>query len=723
MNKGKNFLALILFSVIALGVLGGVVSASSNDFILTSVTPSPSDFNQTSLNNQIGLFSINSLVNTNSSETVVLVLEANQNISNLALYGYDNSSNQSPYIQLGGEDNLFKMWPSIYPFNGANLAIWGGDGINASNGLTIPSGLLGLGYNQTYGFQVVRTSGSGDVMFTIFVANVSSSNNGTNLVMLSNPINVTITPATMPMQWNVFDANSQKGFSTIQSAINAASPGDEILVAPGAYNESVIINKSITLTGNGGMPIISGNPSYNYIIKITSENFTLNNFEIFGNGSAPGDNNFKYGIWINNSNNVQIEDSVVKSIWGSGSNGIEIDYSNNSIIYNNTISSFDKRGIRYINSNGAFYNNKVIGDNVDGTSRVQDLVSLWTGSNLEIYNNSLYNALTISGVIPTWTSPAIQISSYNDGSYLDGGSSYAYIHNNDIYDSDTGIVLGSYYSSTDNSSANITNNLLHDLDVGISFEIGNFKGEQNNVSANIINNLFTGNNINVAPTYATTPINGIQSLILPLTNLSSYDSSNITVEIPEGTMINGSSSWDGTIEAPHIVSYSNISLPTPLENGGGIYTPANVVSLEVGVPGVNLTFDNAARISIPVPTFSNIAVGYSYDGAIVNMITNYCVSDNQTWANENLSAGGDCYYLDSNTSSVVIWTKHFTQFFVYNQIGPQIVSGGGGGGATGGGGGGIVSTPSTNNATNSENLTNLATNNTNQTTNASTNTP
>ena len=38
-------------------------------------------------------------------------------------------------------------------------------------------------------------------------------------------------------------------YSTIQSAINAASSGAIITVASGTYNESVIINKSITLRG------------------------------------------------------------------------------------------------------------------------------------------------------------------------------------------------------------------------------------------------------------------------------------------------------------------------------------------------------------------------------------------------------------------------------------------------------------------------------------------
>lgn len=38
-------------------------------------------------------------------------------------------------------------------------------------------------------------------------------------------------------------------FPTISAAVAAAAPGDTILVAPGVYNENVIINKSLTLLG------------------------------------------------------------------------------------------------------------------------------------------------------------------------------------------------------------------------------------------------------------------------------------------------------------------------------------------------------------------------------------------------------------------------------------------------------------------------------------------
>src|SRR6266700_4016742 len=39
--------------------------------------------------------------------------------------------------------------------------------------------------------------------------------------------------------------------STVQAAVNHASPGEEILIAPATYNEQVTINKSLTFLPTG----------------------------------------------------------------------------------------------------------------------------------------------------------------------------------------------------------------------------------------------------------------------------------------------------------------------------------------------------------------------------------------------------------------------------------------------------------------------------------------
>jgi pectin methylesterase-like acyl-CoA thioesterase len=40
-------------------------------------------------------------------------------------------------------------------------------------------------------------------------------------------------------------------FTTIQSAVDSAQPGDQIHILPGTYTEQVTINKDVELTGSG----------------------------------------------------------------------------------------------------------------------------------------------------------------------------------------------------------------------------------------------------------------------------------------------------------------------------------------------------------------------------------------------------------------------------------------------------------------------------------------
>ena len=290
--------------------------------------------------------------------------------------------------------------------------------------------------------------------------------------------------------------------TTIQDAIDFAVEGDIINVAEGIYPESIVIGKSLTLIAIGEKPIIKG-LSENYIIKVEANNVMIDNFEVNGEGIKVGDNTFLYGIWVSNADNIEIKDSIVRNVWAVTGNGIQVDNSIDSNIHGNIISSFHKRGIRYIDSEGIFHNNEVIGDNIDGINRVQNLVNLWGGSNIEIYNNLLHNALTNPEDTPEWDSPGIFISSYGGS-----GNSYANIHDNEIYDCDSGIVIGSVYATTDGSSAVITNNNLHDLELGINFEVIRLSDDgQNTVSAVINYNEFTNNALSVKAVETTSMIN------------------------------------------------------------------------------------------------------------------------------------------------------------------------------------------------------------------------
>lgn len=55
----------------------------------------------------------------------------------------------------------------------------------------------------------------------------------------------------MTLFGNTLKVGIGQPYTTIQSAINAASTGDTIKVLPGTYNEAIIINKNVVIQGSG----------------------------------------------------------------------------------------------------------------------------------------------------------------------------------------------------------------------------------------------------------------------------------------------------------------------------------------------------------------------------------------------------------------------------------------------------------------------------------------
>lgn len=351
-------------------------------------------------------------------------------------------------------------------------------------------------------------------------------------------------------------------FNTIQSGIDAVAVGGTVNVDAGTYPESVLIGKSLTLVGTGGKPVISGAAGDNYVVKVNGiQGVTVDNFEING-GST---NTFNYGILVSGSGSVltpiEIKNSIIKNVWNNGGNGIGVESSSYALVHDNTVSSFHKNGIRIITSGGKFYNNEVIGDNVDGTNRVQNLVNVRGGSTFEIYGNKLHGALT-TGPTPIWDSTGILVSAYLDSPpYV---SSTANIHDNEIYNSDSGIVVSSYYATTDSSSAIITNNNLHDLNWAINFEKGT-------ASATINDNKFS--NVNRA--------------------VSADDSTGGPAIKPA---VNAKNNWWGSKQKSTIISliYAGVDYdPWYLDPVTKVLSSTDIVS-----PGVGLTDNINTRTSV-----------------------------------------------------------------------------------------------------------------------------
>ncbi len=126
------------------------------------------------------------------------------------------------------------------------------------------------------------------------------------------------------------DDSGGADYTNIQDAVNAANDSDTIYVYGGTYNENVVINKSLTLTGGGsGITTIHGNedPFIKSTIKIISNNVSIYKFTIENEGGSFA------CILLSSVTNCEITNNTIKN----GGNGIHLVSSSSNTIKYNTV--------------------------------------------------------------------------------------------------------------------------------------------------------------------------------------------------------------------------------------------------------------------------------------------------------------------------------------------------------------------------------------------------
>jgi len=169
-------------------------------------------------------------------------------------------------------------------------------------------------------------------------------------------------------------------FETIQSAIDSASNGDEILVYQGLYEETLTINKSISLIAvdlNSTTIQYMGDLPDKTVIEINEDNCIVNGFFISVNNKSLRSN----GIKIKSNNNIIINNTIQDFYYG-----IFLDNSNNIIISNNKILNNDN-GLYTINSKG----NKILSNNISKNNLYGIFLSSRSDYNIFKYNQISQN--------------------------------------------------------------------------------------------------------------------------------------------------------------------------------------------------------------------------------------------------------------------------------------------------------------------------------------------
>ena len=167
--------------------------------------------------------------------------------------------------------------------------------------------------------------------------------------------------------------NWTKAATSIQTAIDAASDGDIIIVGSsdghgtGTYNENITVNKQVTIQSESGYSTttIAAASSSSHVFEVTVDNVTISGFSIYGaTGSEMA------GIYLDNVNRCTIENN--RCGWdGSHQNfrGIHLVSSNTCTISNTTADYNSGEGIFLdTSSEDTLTSNSVSNNSGDGIS-------------------------------------------------------------------------------------------------------------------------------------------------------------------------------------------------------------------------------------------------------------------------------------------------------------------------------------------------------------------
>lgn len=389
-------------------------------------------------------------------------------------------------------------------------------------------------------------------------------------------------------------------YPTIQAAMDAANPGDDILVQKGTYNENIVIDKSVDLIGIDWPTIDGGNKEGDIntimIPYLADKAGRVEGFIVTGGGKG------RMGHGINAWDSAPV-------------------IANNKIIRNGHVGiGLHGRGI--ITSKTKIYNNH-ISDNLVGIGNGR-------GNNAHIYNNHIYNNRIVGIGSRGLSVPRIE-GNYIYRNHIGIGCrevASPYIEGNHIFDNVAGIAISPISTVRTSASEDIVikNNLIfnnHQVGVNVtSFNLSKVIVSNNTIDSNnhkyaetdrsgglvfgypypakfeavVENNIITNNKVKGLVNYVGTEL---------------FPEPGATVTRSYNNVWNNEDNYAGSPPGDKDFSKDPLFVSLPSEEYGDYFLSQLVTGQTVDSPCVNAGSDTAAKLGLDEKTTRIDKVGDS----------------------------------------------------------------------------------------------------------------